>query len=1080
VTELFASGHRVRLPKGPGGWLTIDFARPDGEGGWVLYVAPEGQDTFSKVRLTAEEVALADVLRPDGGGSSAGALAGLWTFWMEAATTDISVTPPSATPLRPYIHQHNAVYGAMLPQPRLRFLLADEPGTGKTVMAGLYLREMRRLGFVRRALVVAPAGLVTKWQADFQRFFGGGLRRITAATVREGALEVGHDLWVTSLELAAVNSAVQEAIHPDRAGWDLVVFDEAHRLTPTARSFHRVGRMLAQSSPRVLLMTATPHRGSEWFFRHLLHLVDPEVYPDPGDDPKQQLTPLRPGGIHFLRRMKEELVDYDGATPLFKKRRAANFRVPLNSDELAVYEQALHVVDEYFPSQARSLARMVYGKRAASSLHALARTLERRLASMGTRSPVEAALDADPEDEDRNLQDEARVVHADSRSPTAERATARRLLEQISGMLSDPDYLPSKWETLIKRCLHDNGIKPAEPDQAVIFTEYADTAEWLVERLNTAGFTARTYSGRQSHAERDQVRAAFMSGTFQVIVSTDAGNEGIDLQVAHVLINYDIPWSLVRLEQRMGRIHRVGQQRDVELYNLVAADTREGDTLHKLLENFVAAANELDGQMFDSLSLVAELAAVSYEEWLQGLYSDDELKRAEVMAAVDRISSTDLRRRAEAVRSQEAELSVGVDVVAGLAHIQRSALEQLNPSVVEAYLRRLDDAGVVRARHTAAGEGIMQLEADHELPLTLGGNRRVLVHTESTATPDDVHEAPAAVPLGPGSRAFSGLVGMASEALAADVYRGAVAEDPTSLVPYELLAFSSSMRSAATRTPTPWFVLIRVDGTGQTRRVRWESLANLRPTEQAPEQRDPFVVEVAGSEVRRLLDAELREQTEARRSWYAAAKRDLTNLPVDLTLDIADRAERIALRDRLISATERRLRQLEELCRLEADPPRLVARLGVVPSAGDAVAPERRQADVVAVDHVVTVLRNDGWRIDDLRLEGRGFDLRAVRGEQQRLVSARGTWRSAEEEGLVLGGNETLLAAQHRANYLLYVVESCHDGRGALYGAFPDPVSVFAGVIRGGAVTCISGPALRSALDRLNTPPLCRAEQEHP
>jgi len=135
----------------------------------------------------------------------------------------------------------------MLPQPLLRFLLADEPGTGKTIMAGLYLREMQRLGLVQRAIIVCPANLTSKWVADFRRFLGGGLRHLTANTVREEAVS-SHDLWVVSLELAAVNPAVQEAIRPDRAGWDLVIFDEAHRLTPTATSFHQVGRLLAKNT----------------------------------------------------------------------------------------------------------------------------------------------------------------------------------------------------------------------------------------------------------------------------------------------------------------------------------------------------------------------------------------------------------------------------------------------------------------------------------------------------------------------------------------------------------------------------------------------------------------------------------------------------------------------------------------------------------------------------------------------------------------------------------------------------------------------------------------------------------------
>ena len=773
MAEQFEPGQRVRLPHGSDTWVTIDFARPGPSGDWILYVARDGDDSFSKVVVSAEDAARVEVLTPDGGGSSAAALAGMWTGWMAAATTDTSVSALSASSLRPYAHQVSAVYGAMLPQPWLRFLLADEPGTGKTVMAGLYVREMRRLGLIKRALVVVPAGLVSKWQADFDRFFGGGLRRVTAGTVWERALSLDHDLWIVSLELAAVNAAVQEAIRPDRAGWDLVIVDEAHRLTPTAQSYHRVGRLLTDGSPRALLMTATPHRGSEWLFRHLLHLVDPEVYPDPGGDPRQSLTGLRPGGIHFLRRMKEDLVDYDGVTRLFKRRHATNHRVPLNAVELDIYEQALGLVDRFFAPSARPLARMVYGKRAASSLHALAETLRRRLASMSVRSPEEAAAEVDPENEDQAVQDEARVVHADSQSPRLERETVGDLRSTITKILGDPQYVPSKWRVLIDQCLAANGITPGGRQQAVIFTEYADSAGWIADRLTADGYQARTYSGRQAYAERDEVRAAFMAGDFQVIVSTDAGNEGIDLQVAHVLVNFDIPWSLVRLEQRMGRIHRVGQTRDVQLYNLVATDTREGDTLLTLLENFVAAANELGGQMFDSLSMVAELAEVSYEEWLQALFGDDEAKKAEVLAAVQRVSAANLKGKAEAARSQEAELSAGIDAAAGLAMLHQESLERLNPAVVEAYLRRLSASGILRARPTAAGEGVLLLDSATPLPRTLGGGNEAMIATTGAALRDSVARA---IPLGPGSQAFADLVAAAGQALSADLFRGGTVE----------------------------------------------------------------------------------------------------------------------------------------------------------------------------------------------------------------------------------------------------------------------------------------------------------------
>src|SRR5260370_26173603 len=249
---------------------------------------------------------------------------------------------------------------------------------------------------------------------------------------------------------------------------------------------------------------------------------------------------------------------------------------------------------QFFPPTAQRLARMGYGKRAASSLYALGETLRRRYDHMGAKSEAEAALIAESMDPGDDAEvDEAKVINASSVSAKAERSTIKHLVARITATICDPGWQPSKWHRLTADCLAKHGIYPGNTEQAVIFTEFTDSAAWIAARLQAQGYTARRYSGRQSPQERDEVRKAFMRGEFQIIVTTDAGNEGIDLQAAHVLVNYDIPWSLVRLEQRMGRIHRVGQQREEFLYNLVAADTREGETLVRLLDNFITATNGL-------------------------------------------------------------------------------------------------------------------------------------------------------------------------------------------------------------------------------------------------------------------------------------------------------------------------------------------------------------------------------------------------------------------------------------------------------------------------------------------------------
>ena len=620
-TDRLVDGQWLQLP-GEQGIVVAHVVVPQLHG-VDIYVADEATSAeVRKVSLTTEQVQRVRVVLEDGAADPDVVLAGFWNEWMLGAVRSAGSTVLASTTLKPYPHQMDAVYGHMLTQPLLRFLLADEPGTGKTIMSGLWLREAQRLGLVERALIVCPAHLVIKWKADFERFFGLELREATAETIRQRALAGSDDdLWVVSLNLAAVNPAVRRALHPDGAGWDAIIFDEAHRMTPTAETFHKVGEELAGSVPHAVFLTATPHRGDEWYFRELLHLVDPDVFPTSsapdsglpkrrrsGQQAPEHTTPLTPGPLHFLRRMKEELVDYDAKSLLFKEREAVNVKVQMNPTEQHYYDRALELVWAYFPVRGRTLAAMVYGKRAASSMYALAETLRRRSAKMGTgdRPVVDSGGDLD-EDDDTS---EEQVVAAASLDATAEKQAISEVLAELEPML-DPERLAldelsvSKWEPMMKR-LADNGISPGSGEQLVVFTEYADTADWLVRAFTDTGFTAERYSGADDHTERAAIQARFLHGRFEVIVSTDAGNEGIDLQVANVLINWDIPWSLVRLEQRMGRIHRIGQKHKVMLYNMVALGTREGDAHERLLDRLIEAANELGGQMFDSLNAIME------------------------------------------------------------------------------------------------------------------------------------------------------------------------------------------------------------------------------------------------------------------------------------------------------------------------------------------------------------------------------------------------------------------------------------------------------------------------------------------
>jgi superfamily II DNA or RNA helicase len=1082
----FQPGERVALPARSQipGWAVIDFAYQTADG-WQLYVKTD-TGTFHRVDLSEREADELPRLTEDGHGDAAQVLAGLWTAWMRAASARARSAALASSPLRPYAHQLNAVYGAMLPQPRLRFLLADEPGTGKTIMAGMYLREMQRLGFIQRALVVAPAHLVTKWQADFERFFGGGLWRISAQTVQEHALETDHDLWIVSLDLAAVNPGVQDAIRPDRAGWDAVVFDEAHRLTPTAESYYRVGDLLAKTSPRALLMTATPHRGKEWLFRALLHLVDPDVFP-PQTAADEPSFGVRPGRIHFLRRMKEDLVDFDGTTPLFKGRRAQNHPVPLNSVESAYYTEALDMVGRFFQPAAVPLARMVYAKRAASSLHALAETLRRRREGMGSALPTTAAYEADPDGEDPTAADEAKVVVESSKAAKQERKEIDALLARLAPLLGDPAIPVSKWSPLIDASLAANGIAPGNGEQAVVFTEYADTADWLVTRLRAAGFTAERYSGRDAHHVRDKIRARFAGGDFQVLVSTDAGNEGIDLQTAHVLVNWDIPWSLVRLEQRMGRIHRIGQNRDVELYNLVATDTREGEVLHVLLTNFVTAANRLGGRLFDSLSLVAELNGLSDDRLsrlLAAMFGDDSAEQAAAAAAIEAVTAARIEHSARAAERQEDALRSTVDVAAAVAALHDERLERINPAIIEAYLNRLAAAGTVSLAPHAAGDGVFTVSLSDRTPLPpefagadgagrtcTGPNSAVVVTSgaaliEARAAGAGVADA---VSLGPSDLAYRALVSVAADRLRPSLWRGAALLDDTSATDYDLLCFEAPLNEAGGRRTSTWSCLIRVDAAG-ARVARWEALANLRadnrPGRPPHDGRVLQAKEAAGA----AAIEERRRRAAALDEWLASAERELRRLPDQLTDNIADRDVRIAERRRLTGTTAQRLRDLRQMSEVAIGDAVQVGWAHVCAAAPPAT-PAEKDSEAVSMRHVADLLTAQRFAVADVHSEGRGYDLHATRGREQRLIEVKGVWRSASSDGISMTGNEILIATQHGPEYWLYVVDNCADGKGSLYGSYADPTRTFEGLLRDVALVRVPGSALKEARTTEETVP---------
>jgi hypothetical protein len=516
----------------------------------------------------------------------------------------------------------------------------------------------------------------------------------------------------------------------------------------------------------------------------------------------------------------------------------------------------------------------------------------------------------------------------------------------------------------------------------------------------------------------------------------------------------------------MGRIHRVGQTRDVELYNLIAIGTREGEALHTLLDRFVVAANDLDGQMFDSLSLVAEMTGVNYDEWLKALYGDDEDRKKDALDAIGKIRSEELKQAAQKSRAQEAVLASKVDAVAAMTMLQQDVLDRINPAIVEAYLRRLADAGLVTVQTTAAGDGILLVSRPEGLPKSIGGKSGLVATSGQALREAAVHtDTSRVIAIGPGEPAFADIIALADGALAADVFRGGAAQDPTGINNYDLYVYEATLSETDGRTVTPWAVLVRVDDGGQARPVRWETLANLEPVAYPAGELHPAHTHAAESAAKTFATESQERHQRARTDWFSSAKKELQALPTNLTKRIANHEERLAVRTSLTSQVEARLVDLQAMSQVVISPPRLVAYLSVV-AAGIPPTPEEKHSELIAMTLVRQHLKERGWRVDNVSTEGRGYDLLGVRGNQQRCVEVKGTWGSAASTGIRMTGNEVLIATQQRFDYWLYVVDQCSDGHGQLFGAFADPVTLFRSDIKAEAIFKVPGSSLNAARDK--------------
>lgn len=511
-------------------------------------------------------------------------------------------------------HQLEAVYDVMLPQPTLRHLLAHDAGAGKTVMAGLVYKELSMRRPALRTLIVAPAGLTRQWQRELRDKF-----LVHFDIVERDSLNANPAIWtdgnrlITSLHFARL-ADVQLALA--NVAWDLVIVDEAHHLAgyeDRATQAYRLGQILARQSHHLILATATPHKGDPHNFLRLVQLLDPGIH----DVSVVQMHGDEPGGPLMLRRLKEEMVTFDGE-PLFKARAVETRCYSLgDSDaEMALYSDLTEYVNKTYKAAERKGGRIrvnvqfamtILQRRMASSLAALERSLLRRRQALQRaeveqlNQPTERLADEDLSEAER-WEQERRLEVATTATTSRER---QREIGQLDGLLHQVSLVRGGGaETKVRKLqevMGEAGIAPGNGEKLLVFTEFKDTLDFLRRLFEEWGYAVTQIDGSMAMEERLRAEAEFKQRA-QVMVATEAAGEGINLQFCARMVNYDLPWVPTRLEQRMGRIHRYGQARDVCIYNLTTADTREGKVLVGLLDRLDAERKDLGDAVFDVIS----------------------------------------------------------------------------------------------------------------------------------------------------------------------------------------------------------------------------------------------------------------------------------------------------------------------------------------------------------------------------------------------------------------------------------------------------------------------------------------------
>ncbi len=968
----------------------------------------------------------------------------------------------------PLPFQIEAVYEYILKLPRIRFLIADDPGAGKTIMAGLVIKELKLRGLVKRILIVVPGHLKDQWRRELKEKFDESFviidRRVMDSLYGENPWQRENQV-ITSMDFAK-----REDILPSLSSvhWDLVIVDEAHKmaayrygdkLSKTDR--YKLGEVLSKNSEHLLFLTATPHKGDPENFRLFLDLLIPGFFAkselikesiEKGDNPL------------FIRRLKEDLKDFDGR-PIFTNRYPKTIKFRLSDDEKMLYNKlSEYVITQYKKAEAKkkrnnvAFALLILQRRMASSTYALLESLKRRKEKLEEllnkpefpKKPYDYAQIEEIEDyEEWERWEKEKEWETISIAETKEELEKEiRTLEELISLANEivKEEKEVKLKEL-KKALEEGFKKIREMrgnEKILIFTESKDTMEYLVEKIRSWGYLVNYIHGGMKLEERIEAEKIFRDKT-QVMVATEAAGEGINLQFCHLMINYDIPWNPVRLEQRMGRIHRYGQQKDVYVFNLVAEDTREGNILAKILDKLEEIRQALGSdKVFDVIGDIFQgknlyqliLDAVSNTKSWDEIINELDIK----------VDEEYIKKVREILGESLATRHINYTKIKEIA--QKANENRLAPEYVEEFFKRAFEAAGGKLRKRRDGFiSVYSVPEDIRKMAEAKGFSLLKEYPKVTFDKDMAFKNPDAEFVSFGHPLLETLIDWVSKKYLSELQKGAVFEDPSGKLDGVVWFFEGEVRNGKGKVIGKRIMAIYDDGK-ELREINPAILWDLIPVDEPQslsivldrkEMAKEYSINVVESYKEELLK-EIERQAEIKRKYgiksleklidelrekifelqleqlrEEISKLESKTREEDLTLLIKNKEERLR---RYIEAKENLEKEIEQEKSLSISMPKFIGAVFVKPGYSDEMVSDE-EVEKIGMMIAMEYEKSQGREPKDVSKENLGYDIRSEGEGEVRYIEVK----ARKDEGKVaLTYNEWVMANRLKDKYWLYVI----------------------------------------------------------